>query len=572
MFPASSSSSSTRLDPQTYLPLLNTSNLYTLDDEDDGDMQTPTATTTRGATNGSTAPPYTDEAYGSRYDDKLDSKRFHDTEGFSRTGTLRSTVQSRETEFDLDDDSVSSAGSDSTILPSRSPLLVGLLGNSSRYSQDFALHSNGSIGGRGSADRASEEGGQVGEDWKERGGNMLSGIANMANSILGAGIIGLPYAIREAGFLTGIFLLVTLCLVTDWTIRLIVLNAKLSGRNSYIEIMGHCFGKYGRAGVSFFQLAFAYGGMCAFGVIIGDTIPRVLAFIFPFLKTIPVLSLLLNRQFVIFLATVGVSFPLSLHRDISKLSKASGIALVGMLIIVCSVLIEGSRVDDKLRGSDDARWTIIKPRVFEAIGVISFAFVCHHNSLMIFGSLQAPTLVTHISTAASLIACLVMSLSGFLVFTDKTQANILNNFPHDDLLINIARLCFGLNMFTTLPLEAFVCREVIEGYFFDDEFNKKRHIIVTTAIVFSSMAISMMTCDLGVVLELTGGLSATVLAFVFPAICFLKLSDAPSMSRTKFPAWVCAAFGLLVMVLSAGLSLYRAFWGEPRTGGTCGFE
>lgn len=27
-------------------------------------------------------------------------------------------------------------------------------------------------------------------------------------------------------------------------------------------------------------------------------------------------------------------------------------------------------------------------------------------------------------------------------------------------MINIARLCFGLNMFTTSPLEAFVCREV----------------------------------------------------------------------------------------------------------------
>ena len=39
----------------------------------------------------------------------------------------------------------------------------------------------------------------------------------------------------------GIILLVVLCAVTDWTIRLIVVNAKLSGRNSYIDIMNHCF-------------------------------------------------------------------------------------------------------------------------------------------------------------------------------------------------------------------------------------------------------------------------------------------------------------------------------------------
>jgi sodium-coupled neutral amino acid transporter 11 len=47
-------------------------------------------------------------------------------------------------------------------------------------------------------------------------GTMMDGIANMANSILGAGIIGLPYAIRQAGFVTGITLLVVLAGVTDW--------------------------------------------------------------------------------------------------------------------------------------------------------------------------------------------------------------------------------------------------------------------------------------------------------------------------------------------------------------------
>lgn len=56
------------------------------------------------------------------------------------------------------------------------------------------------------------------------------------------------------------FLLIVLCAVTDWTIRLIVTNAKMSGANSYIGIMNHCFGSSGRAAVSFFQFAFAFGG------------------------------------------------------------------------------------------------------------------------------------------------------------------------------------------------------------------------------------------------------------------------------------------------------------------------
>ena len=71
---------------------------------------------------------------------------------------------------------------------------------------------------------------------------------------------GLPYAVRQAGFVTGLVLLVLICGITDWTIRLIVTNAKLSGRPSYIDVMNHCFGSTGRAAVSLFQFAFAFGG------------------------------------------------------------------------------------------------------------------------------------------------------------------------------------------------------------------------------------------------------------------------------------------------------------------------
>jgi Amino acid permeases len=71
---------------------------------------------------------------------------------------------------------------------------------------------------------------------------------------------GLPYAIRQAGFMTGLLLLVIICGLTDWTIRLIVRNAKLSGRSSYIDVMDHVFGASGRAAVSLFQFSFAFGG------------------------------------------------------------------------------------------------------------------------------------------------------------------------------------------------------------------------------------------------------------------------------------------------------------------------
>ncbi|KAI9806200.1 MAG: hypothetical protein M1825_006315 [Sarcosagium campestre] len=386
---------------------------------------------------------------------------------------------------------------------------------------------------------------------------MRSAFMNMANSIIGAGIIGQPYAFRQAGMLTGIILLVSLTCLVDWTIRLIVINSKLSGADSFQSTMEHCFGRTGLIAISVAQWAFAFGGMVAFCIIVGDSIPHVMVALFPSLSNTSVLWLLTNRQAVIIIFVLGVSYPLSLYRDIAKLAKASTLALISMLVILVTVITQGVRVPSEMRGGLGAGLLIVNSGVFQAIGVISFAFVCHHNSLLIYGSLKKPTMdrfarVTHYSTGISMVACMIMALSGFLTFGDKTQGNVLNNFPADNIMVNIARFCFGLNMLTTLPLEAFVCREVMTHYYFPNEpWNPHRHLIFSSALVVSAMALSLITCDLGAVFELIGATSACALAYILPPLCYIKLS---SRSWKTVAAGACVGFGTCVM----GISLVQA--------------
>lgn len=150
---------------------------------------------------------------------------------------------------------------------------------------------------------------------------LRSAFMNMANSIIGAGIIGQPYAFKQAGLVTGILLLLLLTVTVDWTIQLIVKNSKLSGTNSFQATMEHCFGKSGLVAISVAQWAFAFGGMVAFCIIIGDTIPRVMEALFPTLHTIPVVGLLTDRRAIIVLFVLGLSYPLSLYRDIAMVRQ-----------------------------------------------------------------------------------------------------------------------------------------------------------------------------------------------------------------------------------------------------------
>jgi sodium-coupled neutral amino acid transporter 11 len=149
-----------------------------------------------------------------------------------------------------------------------------------------------------------------------------------------------------------------------------------------------------------------------------------------------------------------------------------------------------------------------------------------------------------------------MALAGFLTFGSKTAGNVLNNFPTSNVMVNIARFCFGLNMLTTLPLEAFVCREVMFNYYPGEgkRASTRLHVGVSTGLVISSMLISLLVCDLGIVFELIGATSACALAYILPPLCYIKLTKK---SKKWIPAIACVAFGCVVMVISVVQSVAK---------------
>jgi len=296
---------------------------------------------------------------------------------------------------------------------------------------------------------------------------ILTASLNFTNSIIGAGIIGLPYAIQQAGWLLGGGLICLVTYLTSWTVQLLVKNGKLSGKHSYQDLIYSCFGPFGFFATSIFQFLVAFGGMCAYMIIIGDTFPMIFRRLLPAAASPDhgFLHGVTSRGFQITVSTIMVFFPLSLTREIGKLGKTSLVSLVAVVFIVTSVVFEGLTVGEEERGPTPTLGDAVHGHFLEAIGVISFAFVCHHNTFLIFNSLKTPTLdrfgqVTRLSTTIAMVSCLLMGLGGYAAFTDQVQGNVLNNFGADRPLVNLARFFFAVNMFTTYPMELLVAREV----------------------------------------------------------------------------------------------------------------
>jgi sodium-coupled neutral amino acid transporter 11 len=61
--------------------------------------------------------------------------------------------------------------------------------------------------------------------------------SNLVNSIVGAGIIGIPFALKESGLLAGIVLLVLVSYFTDKSLRMLVELASFSPRLKHYGVL-----------------------------------------------------------------------------------------------------------------------------------------------------------------------------------------------------------------------------------------------------------------------------------------------------------------------------------------------
>uniref|UniRef100_A0A8I5N6F4 Putative sodium-coupled neutral amino acid transporter 11 n=1 Tax=Papio anubis TaxID=9555 RepID=A0A8I5N6F4_PAPAN len=304
---------------------------------------------------------------------------------------------------------------------------------------------------------------------------------NVVNSIIGSGIIGLPYSMKQAGFPLGILLLF-------WV--------------SYV--------------------------------------------------TVDPENVFIGRHFIIGLSTVTFTLPLSLYRNIAKLGKVSLISTGLTTLILGIVMARAISLGPHIPKTEDA-WVFAKPNAIQAVGVMSFAFICHHNSFLVYSSLEEPTVakwsrLIHMSIVISVFICIFFATCGYLTFTGFTQGDLFENYCRNDDLVTFGRFCYGVTVILTYPMECFVTREVIANVFFGGNLSSVFHIVVTVMVITVATLVSLLIDCLGIVLELNGVLCATPLIFIIPSACYLKLSEEPRTHSDKIMSYVMLPIGAAVMV------------------------
>jgi sodium-coupled neutral amino acid transporter 11 len=230
---------------------------------------------------------------------------------------------------------------------------------------------------------------------------------------------------------------------------------------------------------------------------------------------------------------IGAVLPLAMLKNMAALSKTSALSICAVIFII------GVVIKNAITGPGDAPIPVteeerallfIDSNFFPAIGVIAFAFVCHHATFIVYNTLRDNTekrwnLTVHATLGVAACVMFTLAVAAFLTFRGIMKGSFLTNYSYTDDLCNIMRCLFAATQTLTYPVELFVARHATHALMFPaQKWTNQQHIVITLLIWGSSLAIALNVSDLSVVLELTGGVAAVSIGFLMPALLHFKMT------------------------------------------------
>ncbi|CAB9518150.1 Putative sodium-coupled neutral amino acid transporter 11 [Seminavis robusta] len=368
----------------------------------------------------------------------------------------------------------------------------------------------------------------------EHKSGILGCAANMMTCIVGSGIVGLPYAMQQTGFVAGIGLILLTSLLTEKSLRLLVETAKHLHQQSYETTAEVPFGIVGFRFILINMFVMAYGAMVTYLMITKSCASMILG-----------VEDETYQQFVLLGISLMVHFPLASMRDMADLEKTSGLAVAIDCTIVALVAYSSPWISMQGMESNNLLQliqtdTVHAGTLFVGLGVLSFAFECQEAAFLVAGSLETPTVarwarVTKMTLTACLVLAMVCALTGYLGFGDATKGNILDNLDPSTTTSFVAHGLLGATMFATYPLASFVARHVCVVLLFEGRraheggsdstiLNRPdRRILLTLALYIAAIVPATVYTDMGKVLALAGVIGGSCLAYIGPGMLFLAV-------------------------------------------------
>ena len=404
--------------------------------------------------------------------------------------------------------------------------------------------------------------GSDGQDRRGRGASLLSSIVNLANTIMGAGILALPYAIHSSGLILGVLSLFFVYLMANFSLHLLLLCSTFVKTRTttltYKELAKEAHGWLGVGAVAFGVIGGCFGTMSSYLVIITDAVIPFIALA----TSMDVEDITEHYRIVVLTVVLVAVLPLACLRKLDSLKFSSSLAMLGVFYLVLLIVVrgiqllsQGSLAQCLEREGCFSLWKVTIATT-NSIPIITLAFSCQMNFFTILAELHHPTFqrMTSVNVRATTICFfvyLIVSVFGYLSFYDATRGNILLNFATDDTLANIGRVAMVLVITTSFPMMSHPCVKTFDDIAFPQRAPSRwRWIMEAIAFSLGAWGVAVLVSDVSVIISFVGATAASTIIFILPASCYLTLvPDKRLFAPRKVISWFLLATGVLFMIL-----------------------
>ncbi|PVU91210.1 hypothetical protein BB559_004252 [Furculomyces boomerangus] len=421
----------------------------------------------------------------------------------------------------------------------------------------------------------------------EHTGTIYSSSVILCNTILGSGLLAMPFALSNVGLFLGMFLILFSGFASGFGLYLLGKCAQEipDRKSSFFSVAEQTYPK----AALLFDLAVAikcFGVSISYLIIFGDLVPQVVTFF-----TGNDTSFFATRLFWITFGIVGMT-PLTFQKRLDSLKYASLVAMFAVLYFVIVVSQYYFFADRIPPPKDDIKYVNFSYAILKNISLFVFAFTCHQNIFSIHNELKDNSFSNinkiiimsigfcmclyqwvanpeNAATSYCRIAVAVFVISAYPLQCHPARASInriVNSFSsvnNHDLIIpeepnrqeNDHSLEVDLSSEEQLSRtsEAVQRPDSSEPAMLQTVYSEAtdpQYYIITTAILVFSYLIAVSIKELGLVLSFVGSTGSTSISFILPGILYWKMHEKSPPSIIKNLSIILVIYGIVVMVVS----------------------
>ncbi|KAL9389093.1 hypothetical protein Peur_017698 [Populus x canadensis] len=376
-----------------------------------------------------------------------------------------------------------------------------------------------------------------------RGTTFLGTCFNGLNALSGVGILSIPYALSQGGWLSLIllFLVAVLCWYTGLLLRRCMDSDPLI--RSYPDIGERAFGYKGRTLVSIFMYLELYLVAVEFLILEGDNLDKL----FPN-TGFKFAGLYIGGKTAFVLLTALVILPTTWLKSLGMLAYVSAGGVMASVLLVGCVLWVGA-VDGV--GFHENGVLLNGGGLPTSLSLFTFCYCGHAVFPTLCNSMKDRSQFSKV-----LLVCFVtstitygsMAVLGYLMYGEYLKSQVTLNLP-------IRKIGSKIAIYTTLinPLTKYAVITAPIATAIEDTlvFRNSRYlsILIRTVIVISTVVVALTIPFFGYVMAFIGAFLSVTVSMLLPCLCYLRIDK----SAKRFGLELVLIVGILIVGSFVGI-------------------